>query len=159
MAAVRPINGARVRSARKLAGLTQHALADIAGTTQPHVSAIETGGRVGSMEMIASLAKALGVTVNWLCGGTDLDALSDIISAEALSSDPRTPEGLLEFARDTALLAALDVSPREWGMLRTLLTPHPISKWGYVAILIAVRTNKIHKRGRSGVTGLGAASK
>lgn len=46
---------------REYRGLTQRQLAEVAGTTAPYVSQIETGRRVGSVKLLHRLAEALDV--------------------------------------------------------------------------------------------------
>jgi DNA-binding XRE family transcriptional regulator len=45
-------------------GVTQAALAKEAGTTQPHVADLEAGKHSGSLELMARIAKALGVKID-----------------------------------------------------------------------------------------------
>jgi DNA-binding XRE family transcriptional regulator len=45
-------------------GMTQTALAKAADTTQPHVADLESGKHGGSLEIMARIAKALGVKVD-----------------------------------------------------------------------------------------------
>ena len=45
-------------------GLTQAALAEAAGTTQPHVADLESGKHGGSLEVMATIAKALRIKVD-----------------------------------------------------------------------------------------------
>ena len=47
-------------------GLTQAALAKAAKTTQPHVADLESGKHGGSLEIMARIAKALKVKVDYL---------------------------------------------------------------------------------------------
>lgn len=51
---------------RSKRGLTQAALAKAARTTQPHVADLESGKHGGSLEIMARLAKALGISVDSL---------------------------------------------------------------------------------------------
>ena len=55
-----------LRDVRVEAGLSQAALAEIAGTTQSYVSRIESGVRVPSLDVLADLARALGCTLDSL---------------------------------------------------------------------------------------------
>lgn len=52
-----------VRNKRVEAGLSQTQLADGAGVTQPHISAIERGAASPSVEVLHNLAHALGCDV------------------------------------------------------------------------------------------------
>lgn len=61
--------GVRLRYQRETVGLSQHRLADLAGTTQAHVSGIESGRRLPSYSLLCDLAEHLGVTPVWLLYG------------------------------------------------------------------------------------------
>lgn len=61
--------GQRVRKARLEAGLSQRKLGDMIGTTQQAIHDLETKGKGGSSHLV-SIANALGVTAEWLWGGT-----------------------------------------------------------------------------------------
>jgi transcriptional regulator with XRE-family HTH domain len=52
-----------VRDKRVLAGLSQVRLAELAGVTQPHISAIERGAASPSVAVLHALAGALGCDV------------------------------------------------------------------------------------------------
>jgi len=49
---------------REYRGLTQKALADIAGISKPYLSQIETNKRTGTKEVLLAIAKALKVTLD-----------------------------------------------------------------------------------------------
>ncbi len=49
---------------RKYRGMTQAELAKAAGISVPYLSQIETGNRVGKMEVLAAVAKALGLSID-----------------------------------------------------------------------------------------------
>ena len=49
---------------REYRGLTQQALADIAGISKPYLSQIETNKRTGTKEVLLAIAKALKVTLD-----------------------------------------------------------------------------------------------
>lgn len=55
--------GTAVKTLRKQAGISQDTLADLAGTTKPSISRIETGEQVPSMDMLERIAAALGVRI------------------------------------------------------------------------------------------------
>ena len=48
---------------RKRRGLTQRALAEGVGVTQPYLAQIESGKRVGDVALHAKLARALGIAI------------------------------------------------------------------------------------------------
>lgn len=60
--------GARLQAVRVERGLTKAELGRSAGITSPSVTQIETGGQSG-VDVIESLAKALGVSPGWLAFG------------------------------------------------------------------------------------------
>ncbi|HEX6702857.1 MAG TPA: helix-turn-helix domain-containing protein, partial [Gaiellaceae bacterium] len=59
--------GARLRDARRRAGLTQRELA-FRGCTAAYISRMETGGRVPSLEIVRQLADRLGISEGFLLG-------------------------------------------------------------------------------------------
>jgi transcriptional regulator with XRE-family HTH domain len=60
--------GARVERARAAAGLSQRALADLAGISQPTLSRIISGDRTAKMTELAAIARATGALVTELAG-------------------------------------------------------------------------------------------
>lgn len=81
--------GARIRSARKNAGLTQDRLARRIGVSHSLVSQWETGlVQAVSAQHLAAAARVLGVSLDWLLGESDNgrqsppdDAFADLIEA------------------------------------------------------------------------------
>jgi transcriptional regulator with XRE-family HTH domain len=57
----RQLFGARVRQERKRAGMSQEALAHVAGLDRTYVGSVERGERNISIDNIARLARALGL--------------------------------------------------------------------------------------------------
>lgn len=77
--------GERIRDLRLAAGLTQAALAEQAGITQPAITRIENGETAPQLETLAGIAAVLGTSVRVLvCGQAppsgDLSMLTDIES-------------------------------------------------------------------------------
>lgn len=63
--------GERLRMARELAGLSARALDEAAGLTPGHSAAIESERRLDpNSSTVTALARALGVTTDWLLDGT-----------------------------------------------------------------------------------------
>lgn len=60
----------RLKEARQKAGLTQAELAKMADTTPATVSAYENTGNIkkASLDLVINLAKALNVSLDWICG-------------------------------------------------------------------------------------------
>ncbi len=61
--------GNRIRSRRKELGLTGGHLAQLAYISEKFLYCIETGKKGLSAETLYNLAKALGVTADWVLGG------------------------------------------------------------------------------------------
>ncbi|MGA2543258.1 MAG: helix-turn-helix transcriptional regulator [Verrucomicrobiota bacterium] len=61
--------GQNVRRFREAKGLSQEALAELAGLDRTYVSDIERGRRNLGIKNVARLAKALGCTTGELCKG------------------------------------------------------------------------------------------
>jgi transcriptional regulator with XRE-family HTH domain len=61
--------GARIRTARKAAGLNQAALAERVGVSQPAVANWESGVHDPRRLMLAKIADALGTPLDWLADG------------------------------------------------------------------------------------------
>lgn len=61
--------GDAVRRARAAAGLTQEDLADKAGLDRSYVGGVERGERNPTLEVIAKLAKGLGISLSELFAG------------------------------------------------------------------------------------------
>ncbi len=75
--------GRRVRAARETAGLTQKALA-FPGCTTAYISRIEAGKRIPSLQILAELAKRLGVSAEFLATGSQSVQISEdpVLEAE-----------------------------------------------------------------------------
>lgn len=75
--------GARVQRARRINGLTQERLAEMAGISLSFMGHIERGTRKASVETLVALARALGVSTDALLLGTPLSGtLSEAKRAE-----------------------------------------------------------------------------
>ncbi len=73
--------GSHVRAKRKALGLTQNELARELGVTHQHVSRIEGGQAVPSLEVLVNLGRRLGCTTDYLLTGHEtipLDATGAI---------------------------------------------------------------------------------
>ncbi|TCT21218.1 helix-turn-helix domain-containing protein [Thiobaca trueperi] len=141
--------GPRLKSARLHAKLSQTALGELAGISQPFIALIERGEREPSDDVLERLAKALDLPVSALRVDPDDSAMEAEQSGPpsawqkdqriAVLSDYRTAPGLLALAQDQGLLALLKIRPDEWAMLRSLDSPFPVSKEGYVQLLLTLR--------------------
>ena len=74
--------GERLRTRRKELGYSQYDLADLSGVPQISISRYELNVNMPTSEAIIKLAKALGVTSDWLLGlaeaEIEYDGLTDI---------------------------------------------------------------------------------
>ena len=130
----------RLKAARIAAGLTQRELAERIGVQQSHLSHVESGGRGLSSDTLRLAARVLGSSVAYFIGEADQEELSAV--QQELVDDDSVPGGLQQFAHDSALANALAVAEHEWRALRSLDLPNPISKDGYVQLLITLRAIK-----------------
>lgn len=58
----------RVTTARERLGLSQQAVAEMAGVKRPQISLMESKGSFGGLATLTAVAEALGVSLDWLCG-------------------------------------------------------------------------------------------
>ena len=63
-----PQIGQRIKRLRNQRGMTQEALAEAASLSVPYISHLERAVKKGSLETLARIAAALGVTMNELLG-------------------------------------------------------------------------------------------
>lgn len=82
--------GAHVRAKREALGLTQQALADELGVTHQHVSRLESGQAMPSLDLVVRLAARFGITTDALLTGAER-APTD--RAGAIRADPRLSGG------------------------------------------------------------------
>lgn len=78
--------GSHVRAKRKALGLTQDELARELGVTHQHVSRIEGGQVVPSLDVLVGLSRRLGVTTDYLLTGHDMTPLD---AAGAIRAEPQ----------------------------------------------------------------------
>ncbi len=62
------MDGKRMRDRRRELGITQAQLAEMVGTAQARISQIENGESEPSIDVLMRLARALGVTTDYLLG-------------------------------------------------------------------------------------------
>lgn len=75
--------GVKVKQTRENLGMNQKQLAEASGITQATISRIESGQvKESKSESLKRLAKALGITVDYLVGGTDNLTPNDIIRSD-----------------------------------------------------------------------------
>jgi transcriptional regulator with XRE-family HTH domain len=78
--------GSHVRTKRKALGLTQDQLAHELGVTHQHISRIEGGQVVPSLDVLVNLSRKLGVTTDFLLTGQDTTPLDAV---GAIRAEPR----------------------------------------------------------------------
>lgn len=77
--------GKRIRAERRRQDLTQEKLAEMADISESFLGHVERGGRVLSVETLAKLANALGLTVEYiLCG--EYNYQPDMLPAEIVNA-------------------------------------------------------------------------
>jgi len=92
------IVGARVERARAAAGLSQRALADMTGISQPTLSRIISGDRTAKVPELAAIAWATGVMVTELTGpGTVAERAQCAARATSDAGMDAMREALLHF--------------------------------------------------------------
>lgn len=132
---------ARLKSARKNAGLSQVALATAVGISQSYVTQMEAGNKVPSVDIVKTLAEVLGVSPGWLMGEEvrEGSAAYQRNPQAAIMADYEAPPGLRDLAGDKIVMQALDIQPYELVTLRSLQVPVAPSKDGYIALLLTLR--------------------
>ena len=65
--------GSRLRAARKAANLTQEALAEQVSLSTVYLSRIENGKVFPTLETLATLCSALGISLGWLFSGIEVE--------------------------------------------------------------------------------------
>ena len=129
---------ARLRAARQAAGLTQVELAKRVKSDQALLSRIERGEATGRPEFLRTLARELKVSVSYLLGEESSEQAVRP-TRDAISSDRKMPKGLRDLADDDGLIKAMKVTARELRTLASIDLPGPVSKDGYVQLLVAIR--------------------
>jgi transcriptional regulator with XRE-family HTH domain len=85
--------GARIERARAAAGLSQRALADMTGISQPTLSRVVSGQRIAKMPELVAIAWATGATVAELAGtGT----VAERVECAARATDHADMDGMRE---------------------------------------------------------------
>ena len=74
--------GDRIRTVRKLKGLTQEQLAEKAGLQYSYIGGVERGERNCSLETLEKIVVGLGVTTYELFRYSDTDALPRLVKQE-----------------------------------------------------------------------------
>ena len=101
--------GARVRDLRTRHGLTQQALADRVGFRASYVSHIESGAKGATIETLAAIAAAFGVTLSELFLDVDQPIAKDFerLQTALAAQSPERQRILLRILEDAIALSAL----------------------------------------------------
>lgn len=113
----RALVAARLREARKLAGLSQGQVAKLIGVHRPSISEIEAGNRRVSAEELSQLAEIYDVTSSWLLAETaeKLDQDDPRLQLAARELSKLKPDDLDRLLR---LLASMRVADSDEGTSR-----------------------------------------
>lgn len=105
--------GARIRDLRGRADLTQEGLAERAGITWHFVSAIERGTKGATVETLAAVAAALGISLSELFLDVDRSLPRDVERLQtALAGKPlETQRGILRIVDEAMALAGTSQEP------------------------------------------------
>lgn len=100
MSIVRKDLGNRIRDARVARGLSQVTLAELAGVSPQYLGQLERGLRDPSLGVAVRVARALGVSVDWLATGET--SHSDELYEAARAMPPQLRELALRLMRAMA---------------------------------------------------------
>jgi transcriptional regulator with XRE-family HTH domain len=113
--------GARVAEIRKARGLSQSDLAQKAGTTQPTISALESGSKPSGIDIFMGIARGLGMSLGELLAVEKSPpaaphSIADcvrVVTEAALNRSPSPPLDSLD-RRALAALAVDDPETKAW---------------------------------------------
>ncbi len=123
--------GARIRAERKLLGWNQIQLCQLAGVEQPYLSRLERGEKIGTPQTIGRIARALGVSVDFLLGGPR--------QASESSIPHDYPPGLRALTADANLRAMFSITDTEIANIARLEVGYRVNKEGYLQLIFAIR--------------------
>lgn len=123
--------GARIRAERKLLGWNQIQLCQLAGVEQPYLSRLERGEKIGTPQTIGRIARALGVSVDFLLGGPRQEISSPI--------PQEYPPGLRALVMDTGLREMFAIADEEIANMARLDVGYRVNKEGYLQLIFAIR--------------------
>ena len=96
--------GRKLRERREYLGLTQEELAQVLGVTTQYISAIETNKKVPSLSVLARLAEALGVNVDYFVSSTEGTTRYTLGTIAAIKADsamsPRAKKALVKLVQE-----------------------------------------------------------
>jgi transcriptional regulator with XRE-family HTH domain len=152
------LNTARLRLARERKGLQQIEISRLIGVAEGLAGQWERGLKEPSLGKLKALAKLLEVRIDWLLGEDEMvsDDLGAYVrtchapyaSRQAILRDYNAPAGLRDLATDATLVAALRVEEHEWLALGSIDFGDGLTKDGYTAALMIMRTCSVEARRR-----------
>ncbi|AUB81940.1 helix-turn-helix domain-containing protein [Candidatus Thiodictyon syntrophicum] len=163
------LNTTRLRLARERRGLNQIELSALLGTAAGLAGQWERGSKEPSLKKLKQLAKALEVRIGWLLGegeaegedeGDPLAVVQEQAhgytrrradkynSRDAVLSDYKAPVGLRDLASDAVLVQALGITACEWTALGSFEFSDGLTKEGYCAVIMILRTCSVDARRR-----------
>ena len=83
--------GQRIKAAREQAHITQSELAKLIGLSTHYVSAIERGIKTPKLETFVAIAKALGISADWLLQ-SELGSTVNILVSDVSATMSKLPE-------------------------------------------------------------------
>ncbi|RMD69285.1 MAG: XRE family transcriptional regulator [Gammaproteobacteria bacterium] len=134
--------GKRIRALRRARRLSQRELSRLTGLAQGTISRIEQGEQIPSMDTVRRIAAALGVPVAEIVGSYVAEGPGGYPSdhpARKIIEDYNSPPGLRDLALDRELVQVLRITREEWEALLSLKPPAPLTKEGYVQVLLTLR--------------------
>lgn len=159
------INTARLRAARERLGLAQIDLARRLQLSDGACGQWERGDKVPAADNLKRLSQILNVSADWLLdlddkapgaiadpaaggsGGYDSGPKSSRHnSPEAVLADYNAAPGLRDLAGDRELIAALRIAPDEWAALHSLEYADGLTKEGYQALLLLLRSASLESK-------------
>ena len=143
MSTIKQAIGARIRTARQAADLSQAELGKRVGLDQAYISRLENGTAEGTPAQLLEISRVLGVPVSQLLGDTLREERAREYApdhpARAILADHDAPQGLRDLASDKALADTFRITPDEWESLRSVKLPEQVSKDGYIQVLMTIR--------------------
>lgn len=155
------LNTSRLRLARERKGLNQIELSRMLGAASGLAGQWERGLKEPSLRNLKALAKALEVSAGWLLDepAIDGDAVGGVrdraavvvagdryASRESVLSDYQAAVGLRDLASDAPLVQALRIGAMEWAALGSINFSDGLTKDGYCAALMILRTCSVEAR-------------
>jgi len=113
----------KIKKLRKNKGLGQKQLAEIVGINTTHLSRLETGRYLPSIEVLKKLADALQVSTDYLLSDTDEDAKEITIQDQSFVDKIRLIDSLDEKEKET-VINVIDAMLTKKKMLNLLTEKH-----------------------------------